>query len=230
MEPLLDVLVESEDRAVRRLVFDALSGMTAYGVVEEAVRRLSDDRWFVQRNMLALLRSFESLDDGVDLRAFGVHADYRVRRAAMPLIVKQPQYRHWGIEAALADEDEHVVRLALSELGDEPPEGVLPALIDGVLLREGRSTELRAAAAERLVGSSAPAVLSALLAVATSRRTVFGKVKLAPRTELVVAALSVLATSWADKPEAQELLERASRSRDAKLREAARSPTNDVPP
>ena len=57
MEALLDVLAEAQALPLRRRAFDVLVALGDAWVTRPAIRRLHDARWFVQRNMLALLRA-----------------------------------------------------------------------------------------------------------------------------------------------------------------------------
>jgi hypothetical protein len=227
VEPLLDVLVESESRAVRRRVFDALAGMGSHALQRTLVRLVKDDRWFVQRNMLALLQRFEQLPESFDVQPYLEHADPRVRREALPLAFRQPRLRDRVLRLALSDKDERVVQLALAELTQEVPETLVPTLVNRVVLAEDRSPEIRAVAVQKLSGSRAPLVLNALLHVAGAGRSLFGGVKLAPSTPAALAAVRVLAACWGEKQEARELLERAIKSKDEDVRQAVMAGASD---
>jgi hypothetical protein len=223
VEPLLDVLIESESRAVRRRVFDILGSLGSYAL-ERTIARLQDNRWFVQRNMLALLQRFELLPEGFDLQPYYEHADHRVRREALPLAFRQPRLRDRVLRAALSDRDERVVHLALAELSPQVPDAFVGTLISRVVLGPERSPEVRAIAMQIMSASRSPQALSALLQTASAGRSLFGKAKLAPTTPAVLAALRALAASWSTNPDASELLEKASKSKEPDVRAAAQPP------
>ena len=140
--PLLEVLSDSDSRSVRRKVFDHLVGMGP-DVAELAVARLADGRWFVQRNMLALLQRLETMPEGFDPVLFLDHSDQRVRRESIPLALKKGDGRERVVAAALADEDERTVRMGLLDLQEDLPETLVPVLVTRVM-KSARSPEIRA--------------------------------------------------------------------------------------
>jgi HEAT repeat protein len=220
VEPLLDVLAESESRSLRRRVFDVLAGLGSFALERTIARLVNDGRWFVQRNMLALLQRLEQLPESFDLHPYLEHADHRVRREALPLAFGQPKLRDRVLRAALADKDERVVHLALAELTREVPDALVPTLINRVVTSEDRSPEVRAIAIQMLSPHRSHLVLSALIQVASPGKTLFGRAKVASSSPAVLAALRGLAADWGDHPEARALIERASKSRDADVRAA----------
>lgn len=221
VDPLLDVLSDSDSRSVRRLIFDALVGMGPF-VAQRAVERLEDGRWFVLRNMLSLLQRLEHLPDDFDPQIFTEHADARVRREAMPLALRRPGMRARVLVSALADEDERMVRMALLELQEEIPDPVVPTLVNRVVRAEGRGDEIRALGARVLGRARSPLALDALVDVVTSGRSLFGKTRVAAPSPLVLAALRALAERWSHHEEAREVLDIAARSKDPDIRGAVR--------
>jgi hypothetical protein len=177
--------------------------------------------------MLALLQRFESLPESFDLQPYVEHSDPRVRREALPLAFRQPRLKDRVLRGALSDKDERVVHMALSELGPDVPEVVVPTILNRVVLAEERSPELRALATQRLCGSRSSLVLGALLQVAGAGRSFFGAVKLAPTSPAVLAAVRVLAAGWGEHQEARELLERAIKSKDEDVRAAVMAGAGD---
>lgn len=87
--PLLDALSEEENAAVRRFYL-SLAASFGKDVVPGAIERLADKRWYVQRNMLYLLRE---CGDGTVLKhinPFCEHSDIRVAFEAVKA------YLHFG--------------------------------------------------------------------------------------------------------------------------------------
>ncbi|MGD8321206.1 MAG: hypothetical protein PVJ02_12140, partial [Gemmatimonadota bacterium] len=222
VDPLLDVLADSDSRSVRRLVYDTLRHMGPF-VGKRAAERLQDPRWFVQRNMLALLARLDHVPEDFDPRPFVEHADPRVRREAFPLGFRRTRLRDRTLAAALSDQDERAVRMALLELQHGVPDPVLPTLVNRVVLPTTRSPEIRALGARVLGGNHSPLACKALVTLATSGKTLFGKPRLAPNTPETAAALHVLARFWAGSDEVDDILEQAARSKDPELRGAVRS-------
>jgi hypothetical protein len=219
VDPLLDVLSDTEDRTVRRHVFKALSRMGSV-VGPRAVERLSDTRWFVQRNMLALLARLPDPPEDFDPQPFMEHADMRVRREAFPLALDKPRLRDRALVGSLMDSDERMVRMALLELQQEVPDPVLPTLVNRVVAAEERSPDIRALAVKVIGASRSTLALKALLDLVTAGRTLFGRIRLAHATPQTLQALRVLSQKWADREEVVRILQAAARSKDEDIRNA----------
>lgn len=219
VSPLLDALTESESRSVRRKAFDLLTEMGADTSTEVAAR-LDDSRWFVLRNMLALVKQLDPRPQGIDFGRFLDHPDARVRREALPLVLEEGRGRIRGLARGLSDPDERMVRMALLELQGGVPEMLVPTVVNRVI-QSSRPVELRALGVRTLQGSTVPLALDALLKVTTGGRSLLGRQKLADPTPEVLAALRVMAGTWSDEPRAREILQHAGASRNPEVRAAA---------
>ena len=217
--PLLDVLADSDSRSVRRKVFDRLVRMGPE-VGERAVERLADGRWFVLRNMLALLQRLETLPPSFDPVPLLDHPDPRVRREGLPLALRKGSGRERVVAIALAEADERIVRMALIELQGDLPETLVPVVVNRVI-RSERSPELRALGARALGNSRSALALETLLGLSTSGKSLLGKARLADKGPEVLVALRALARSWSSDPRAREILQLAARARDVEMRIAA---------
>jgi HEAT repeat protein len=84
---LLDALAATEDRTARRSLSQVI---TLFGdsAVAELEFRLRDERWFVVRNMAALLGEIRNKSSVPALSALLAHEDGRVRRAALLALAK----------------------------------------------------------------------------------------------------------------------------------------------
>lgn len=218
--PLLDALIESESRAVRRKVFDLLTEMGGEEIGDAVATRLEDSRWFVLRNMLALVKELEPRPQGIDYRRFLDHPDARVRREALPLALESGRGLIRALARALSDPDERLVRMALLELQEGIPEMLVPTVVNRVI-QASRPVELRALAVKALRGCRTPLALDALVKITTGGRSLLGRQKLADPTPDVLAALRVLADTWTDEQRASEILRQARAARDPALRAAA---------
>jgi hypothetical protein len=222
VDPLLDVLAESDSRSVRRRVFDALSGLGPF-VAQRAIERLEDHRWFVLRNMLALLARLEHIPDDFDPQPYLEHPDHRVRREALPLAMRPgSRLRDRALVSALADSDERMVRMALLQLQDRVPEPTLPTLVNRVVSAEGRSAEIRSLALRCLATSKTTLARSTLLEVVLAGKTLLGKPKLAGKSQLLLSALRALATGWGGRDDVDQVLDAARASKDPEIRGAVR--------
>jgi HEAT repeat protein len=79
---LLLALAAEQDRVSRRRIFDTLTSLGP-SIVDHATLLLQDSRWFVLRNMIALLRAVGDLTTLPQVRRLAQHADLRVRLEAI---------------------------------------------------------------------------------------------------------------------------------------------------
>ncbi len=215
---LLDALTESESRSVRRKVFDVLTGM-GDAVGHAIMDRLDEPRWFVVRNLLALVQRLPDPPEGFRAAPFMNHKDARVRREAFPLAVREKGARERALATGLADPDERLLRMALLEVQDSVPETLVPVLVNRVVKSE-RQADLRAMGARALRNAGSTLARDALIDVASTGKSLLGRRKLAPSSPVVLAALRTLRAGWNQDPAAQELLKAAMKAKDPELREA----------
>ena len=217
--PLLDTLTESESRSLRRKIFDYLADMGPEAG-KAVITRLDDDRWFVARNVLAILNRMQELPEGFDPLDYIDHEDPRVRREALPLALSHGSSRAAALAAGVLDEDERLCRLALLEIQEGPSDSLLSTLVNRVV-RSERPPELRALAVRAFGNTGSPLVLEVLLEVASTGKTLFGRRKIAGAAPDVIEALRLLRTRWSDDAEAAAVLRAARSSRNAEVRDAA---------
>ena len=221
VDPLMDVLAESESRSVRRRIFDVLPGLGAF-VGQRAIHRLGDSRWFVIRNLLALLQRMEHLLADFDPKPYLDHDDHRVRREALPLAMRPGSaLRDRSLVAALTDEDERMVRMALLQIQDGVPQATLPTLVHRVVAAATCTDEIRTMAIRCLEHVDHPLARSALCEIVAGETTLCGKAKISDNSTVVLEALRILAATWPGHPQVDEILELASRSKDPGIRVAA---------
>src|SRR5881392_1417814 len=219
--PLLDALAAAEARGVRRGLLAQLARMGS-DIAPVVIPRLEDSRWYVTRNLLALLEDLSPLPQGFSAAAYLRHADARVRWQAVKVQVKLPAARDEGLALGLQDHDPRTLRLALglAVALQSCPDSAVPVLT-------GRATEralppdVRTLAVRALGHARAPAALTTLLRLASTGRTLFGREKLPPKSLELLAALAGLASGWQQDPRARALLRRAAGSSDPDIRAAA---------
>jgi hypothetical protein len=201
--PMLDALMASESSQTRRLLLDRLTALGP-GVGPLAAERLHDASWYVQRNMLVILRGLPELPQSFDARPFAEHADARVRREALRILFVQPTARDWAICRALTDPDERNLRLALNAAVDGCPDAAVP--LAASLAARGTSQELRVAAIRALGAAPSRAGLEALLAIVTPKKKMLWHSKPA-RTPEYRAAITALRTR-SYEPAVRDVLDR----------------------
>lgn len=226
VEPLFQALTESESRAVRRRAFDCLAGagLDLSGIVAE---KLDDERWFVQRNMLALLQEMEHLPPEFDARTYLRHEDPRVRREALGLAMRDPAVRDQALALALRDPEERLVRTALLELQEGLPDTLVPIVVSRVL-RSKSYPQLRGLAAQALGANRSTLARDALLDLCSRKHLIFRRRRLTPGSPAALAALAALARRWGDDPAVKPVLERARNARDSRIRAAAAIPEDQT--
>lgn len=215
--PMLDELATSHSRTVRRALLERLARMGT-AIAPEVMARLEDQRWFVVRNLLALLEEWPEYPPDFSAMPYAIHADPRVRRQALKLQMRLPAEREQAIAAALADPDEQVVGWGLLSAQAGLPDSVLP-LVE-MHARPGASPDLRPLALKALGLSRDPSVLPILLDAAEGGRSLLGRQKLPPKSRELLAALRALADGWSHDPRAAAVLARAGGSDDPDIREA----------
>ena len=220
VDPLLDVLGASPSRATRRKVLGLLAQLgPALGPA--AAARLPNAPWYFQRNLLILIDRLGSWPDGFSLAPYAAHADARVRREAVRMLLRTAPAGQRGaaIVAALGDSDDQVVRLALGAAAEGCPPAAIPRIARRVADRHLES-DLDLLAIKVLGTSSDPAALECLLSCVTTGRGWFGGRRLAPRSPRLLAALAGLVGRWSTDPRAASVIARASRHPDPAVRNA----------
>lgn len=215
---LLDRLSESSSRATRMGVLQRLARV-GDELKPAVLERLEDARWYVQRNMLALLNELGATED-VDALRWGRHESAAVRREAILLALRTSQ-RERALGVAFTDAEERVVRVGIHDAQARGlPPSVLPLALN-VLGHAAFSPELRLQLLRVLRTVPHPGVRDALLAIAAPGRSLLGRPRLAPRSPEVISALAGLAAHWSGDPRVQAVLERARASGDPELAQAA---------
>lgn len=215
--PLLRLLAESQARALRRSVFDQLVEISVY-IGRKITPFLEDPRWYVVRNMLELVAALPEWPSGFNPLKYVSHPDPRVRRAALPLALSDPDTQSRALVLALRETDERMVRMGLLHLKDELSHGAVPFVVDRCLKNSNLSPSIRLLAIRVLETSPDATVRDALLVIASGGKTLLGKARLAstegPEGELTKAALEVLVNQWAHDGLVTPLIKAAEKSRD----------------
>ncbi len=220
--PLLDALATAEARSTRRGLLAQLAKMGPE-LARIVIARLDDPRWYVTRNLLALLEDLAPLPAGFSASSYLGHTDARVRWQAVKLQVTLPAQRDAALANGLQDPDPRTLRLALGlavalqRCPDDAVEALVDRTTDGTSPVDVRSLAIRALGYAR-----PPAALDALLRLASGGRSLFGREKLRAKSPEVLAALMALATGWGRHPRARAVLERAAAANDHEIRAAAR--------
>lgn len=217
-DALLDTLTEAESRATRRGMLSRLVRLGT-SVADLAAERLTDPRWFVQRNILAILRELEVWPEGTAVEPFLEHHDPRVRREAVQALAIIPELRDRAIIAALRDSDWKVVRFGIYAAGKDFREGWVP-LLARRMAQPDFPAELCLPAIGVLARSGRPEALERLMALVVDGRTLLRAPRLRASSPAMLRALTILTRRWAEDRRAAAVLKEAGRSREQAVRDA----------
>jgi hypothetical protein len=218
-EPLLDTLEQATDQGARAR---ALRLLVAIGpsVAPLAAARLPRSPWYVQRNLLALLRMLRTWPTDFSIVTYARHPELRLRREAYKLLLEFPLHRASAIQHGLHDESPEIVTLVLRAAVDGCPPEALRA-IERFTDDWRQPAELRALAVHVLAASNGPQAMARLLQLAGARRGIFGW-RLDASSPVALAAVSALARHWAWHPQVIGLLKSARKHDNPEVRQAAR--------
>jgi len=219
--PLLAALAVAESRGARRGLLAQLAKMGAE-IAPFVIARLDDSRWYVTRNLLALLEQLGPPPAGFSAAPYMRHTDARVRWQAVKLQLKLPAERDEALVVGLRDQDPRTLRLALglAVALQACPDTAVPLLVNRAIDRT-LPGDLRALAVRALGYTRAPAALETLLQITAGGRTLFGRGKLAAKSPELLVALAALATGWRHDPRARARLAIAASSTDGEILNAA---------
>ncbi|HSP33690.1 MAG TPA: HEAT repeat domain-containing protein [Thermoanaerobaculia bacterium] len=126
---LLLALAEENNRSRRRRLFDFIASLGT-SIVPDVASFLGDNRWFVLRNMLALLRSVQDRTSLAEVRRLAKHRDLRVRMEAIKsLLALDSTVPRSLLDDVINDPDPKVAEMAIGLVGNYAiKEGVDPLL------------------------------------------------------------------------------------------------------
>jgi HEAT repeat protein len=126
---LLLALSEENNRSRRRRLFDFIMSLGPV-IAPEATSFLGDDRWYVLRNMIVMLRAVNDRSSLPELRKLATHRDLRVRMEAIKsLFTLDSGVPIELLENVIQDPDPKVAETAIALVGSAGiREGVQPLL------------------------------------------------------------------------------------------------------
>lgn len=217
---LLDRLAESESRTFRMSIFQRLA-KTGSLILPLLAQRADDRRWYVTRNMLALMNEMGTVAPGFDPEPYLDHAQPQVRREAVELCFRVPDLRERTFLRAFESGDERALRVAAAQGVVSPPQREAIAPLCARLEDEALPDDLRAALVRVLRGQRTPRVPESLSALLTGGKSLLGRPKLAAKSATLLAALEVGHADWPQHSQVRPYLELAAKSGDGQVRKAA---------
>ncbi|MCL4474624.1 MAG: HEAT repeat domain-containing protein [Nitrospirae bacterium] len=85
-DSLFDALAEEKDPSIRKFLLSVLTGFRT-DILPEAVRRLNDERWYVVRNMIYLIRECGGVKYVNQVKPFAKHGDKRISVEAVKTLL-----------------------------------------------------------------------------------------------------------------------------------------------
>jgi hypothetical protein len=85
-DPMFDALAEETDPSIRKFLLSVLIGFRS-DILPEAARRLNDQRWYVVRNMIYLVRECNGVKYVAQIKPFAKHPDKRISLEAVKTLL-----------------------------------------------------------------------------------------------------------------------------------------------
>jgi HEAT repeat protein len=189
-DALIDQLVHADERAERRVYFDALLELRAG--VPTLLHMLGDARWFVARNAAALLGELGAAEAEQPLSELLHHDDERVRHAATIALMRLGTSRSMpAIEQALHDGAPQIRMQAAAILVERRADATADPLIRALDVE--KDDEVKAALYLALGRFGTDAAVERLIAAAQPERGLFRKKPVALRI-VAIQALALAGT------------------------------------
>ena len=152
LRELLIALTEEDNRSRRRHLFDFVVGLGPI-IVPEVVAFLKDERWYVVRNMIVLLRTVEDRTSLPEIRRHANNPDLRVRLEAIKtLLAFDPKVPRELLKRAINDPDPKLAEAAIALVGSYAIGEGVDSLLEIVTTRDlfGRRRRIRLSAIRAL--------------------------------------------------------------------------------
>ena len=202
IDSLLEVLADEPDMSARKALVDLISDI-AVDHIDELGARVSDQRWYVVRNVISILGKTHSSAILPSLERTLRHSDARVRRETIrALSGVHDRLANEMLIAALQDSDSQNVQLAARYLGVAGERGAVRAL-QQVAKGEGRGSRdigPRAEAIEAL-GRIGDARSVPLIRSLIEKRSILGSSKTKELRSAAASALRMIESSGDDRDE-----------------------------
>jgi hypothetical protein len=213
---LLDSALVFDDAKIRAQFYELLHSF-GDDVGPALARRIPEASLALQRELLALLGRLNTLPSNFSARNYLGSPDPLVRREAVRLLLRDANAREAAIMSALADTDDRVVFAGLTAAQEKCPSAAIHLIkkrvAGGELDSQLRTMGIRIVAQQRT-----SAMLSWLMRFVVTEAHWPRRPKLRPSTPEMLAALSMIATGWADDPAAAGVIKLAEHSKDAEVR------------
>ena len=127
---LIDALIEEQSMFIRKFFLDLIVDQ-GNKAIPEVIKHLDDSRWYVQRNMLAILTKLQSKQVIPSVRKYCYHSNPKVGFQAIRCLLQAED--SWGLKALkhyLGSKEENKVKKAIVLSGTYSVKDVVPILIE----------------------------------------------------------------------------------------------------
>jgi hypothetical protein len=218
--PLVDALITAEKRDIRTWLLSQIATLGPSVCALASERLQTDEQWFVQRNMLRVIREAKCEIDPKVIDRFVHHSDVRVREEAVQIQLHDPATRDRALATALRDPELSMLKIGLKAARTSAPEGVMPFIAKRIQ-DPAFPRELRMASLHVLARSTSVLALEPLLRFVLGGTTLLRKPKLAAKSPEMLVALDGLARMWPNERRASALLALARATTDPEITKAA---------
>ncbi|MEO6578530.1 MAG: hypothetical protein ABIO99_06495 [Candidatus Limnocylindria bacterium] len=218
IEPLLDTLEQATDRSARARTLRIIVALGP-SAASAAVQRLPDAPWYVQRNLLSVLRQLAVWPSGFSAEPYTRHPEPRLRHEALKLMLEVEAHRTAAITRGLDDPDPSILALVVRAAFEDCPRVAAPGL-ERFARDRRQSSDLRAIALRALASVAGADAVPCLLELAGAKRRFF-RWRVGAKSPVVLAALDELARRGSGHPVVPHVLATARRNVDPDVRIAA---------
>ncbi len=218
--PLVDALGTANDLAIRRRLIDQL---TALGpeAAPPLVAALAAAPWYLQRNILLVLGSLtEGWPPDFSPLPYAKVEELRLRREAIRLMLRHPEFRDQGIQLSLGDSDTGILQAGLATAAEGCPAPMVPLILNH-LAEDELDDDLRTLGVRAIGTTSSVLARDWLVRRAQTRTRWLRRVTLRPRSGELLAILGVLRSRWPEHPAVVPVLTLARHHSDPDIRTAA---------
>jgi hypothetical protein len=214
---LLDALAAVPDGKWHDRLVDIVA-VLGDGAAPAVLVRMRGAPWQRQRDYLAILARLPTPPRGVDVSDFLRHPEPSVRREAARLLLRMPEMRERAMITALGDADERVAFIALNAALEHCSGAAARLIMRRVEQGELKDSTLRVLGVRAVAAQRTEESLEWLVRRVVTRTRWLKRLKLAPRSSEVLAALAALAGLWREHPKSATALALAAKSTDSEVR------------
>ena len=213
---LISAVLVFDDPKMRAQFYDLLQPL-GDDIGPAIAQRIPDAPPAVQRELLALLGRLTTLPSGFSALDYLHNPEPLVRREAVRLLLRDSSTREQAIMSALADPDDRVVFAGLTAAQEKcPRDGI--KLIKERVDRGQLDSQLRTMGIRIVAQRRTDETLAWLLEFVVTEAHWPRRPKLRPSTPEMLAALSMIAATWRDDPDAAIAVRLAEQSKDGEVR------------